>query len=194
MLLALVAIPPLVTQLGIGVRVSFSSGLALAASAVAHEPYTSQVIGVFGSEVVLSNLLEIAIVLDFDVSRDFIHQALLGLVEDVLPVGLAIALHWLDAVGPGSFYTGLFLHAVVMSSVVDLDFLSVYCVVKLLDSRVALGFVKVDEPLDVELVGRWRFLQLATYISAAGQRLIGFLEIVFYEEVLSHLCCYQPVS
>jgi hypothetical protein len=68
---------------------------------------------------------------------------------DLFPVCLVVPLNWLDPELPWSVQPCVLLHAVVMSSVVDLDDIKVCLGAVLLQCRHSLGLLEIYERLDV---------------------------------------------
>lgn len=66
-------------------------------------PNTSDVITVLENQVILSDLLQITVVLDFDVRRDFIQLSLFGKFIDSVPIFLRIPFNGFLAKLPWAF-------------------------------------------------------------------------------------------
>lgn len=108
-LVPLIAVKPFVSKLLVSVRVVVPSVSRLTYACWSVDPDAFDVVGLsFDSGVVLGDLLEFAIVLDSYMVRDLVDLALLGLVPDLFPVGLVVAVERLGAELPRAFYSGVF--------------------------------------------------------------------------------------
>lgn len=93
--------------------------------------------------VVLFNSLELKITPSPNVSRDLLKFTLLSKGPNRFPVGSIATLTRLDSKLPRSFDTSVVLHAVVMSTIVDLDNLKMSLRTVLLQSGQTLGVSKI---------------------------------------------------
>lgn len=125
-LVPLIAVKPFVSKLLVSVRVVVPSVSRLTYARWPINPDAFD-ISCFSLDVgmILGDLLEFAIVLDSDMVRDLIDLAFFSLVPDLLPVGLAVELHWLGAEFPRAFDSGILFQAVGRCSVVDFHWLVV---------------------------------------------------------------------
>ena len=88
-------------------------------------------------------------VLDPNISGYGFELSLLGLVPDLLPVGLVVALEGLDTELPWSSYPCLLFHAVGVGAIVNHDGLEVGLSTELLECTELDRIRKVDVELDV---------------------------------------------
>lgn len=121
-LLILVAVPPFVGELDVGVRVVHVSLPGFASAGESPEPVTRFGSGPFRDDHMHpSNLLQVEDVLDSDVCRDSFKVTCLSCLPDLLPVCLVVPLKRLDPKFPWSCDACVLLHAVVVGAIVDGD-------------------------------------------------------------------------
>ena len=84
--------------------------------------------------IVLLDLLQVGVVLDLDVCGNSIKVTFLSQLIHPVPICLGVTFNRSYSKGPGAINSGVLLHAIIVSTVVDLDLLT-------MDPFVSLGDV-----------------------------------------------------
>lgn len=109
--------------------------------------------------------LQVAIVFDDNILGDIVKVSSLCIRKDSIPVSLDVSLDWLLSKLEGSFQSGLFLHAVVVCTVVDSHYLEVRLRAVFLQSSQSNWLFEVEKVLNVRST-LLTFLKLPYYVGS----------------------------
>jgi len=124
-ILALVAIPPFVTQLRVEAGVLLSGKPWLSATWLSMNPISSEFLRLCYDHVIFFNSLKVTIMLDLYVSGNCVEISFFRCFEDCFPVLLVIPLYGLDTPFPWTIQPTLVLHAIGSHSIIFSHWLQV---------------------------------------------------------------------
>ena len=137
-------------------------------------PAVAFLVSSYVDEVVFGDLFQVPIVLHVDIARNLVQLALLSILFDLLPVGLAVAFHWLDPKLPWSADSALRFHTIFGCAIVLLDWGKVAMGAELLESTQASLVLKIEIELDMDSSSLWGFLHLPNNVNGLACRLPFF--------------------